>query len=98
MPPELSHLEDERLETLVCYDSRADGKDVWDLSDKELSKLIAEVAVNSPHILVIIDSCHSGFSSRDAVQDISVRMAPVNGEPRPLDKFLFTPEEIKFLF
>jgi uncharacterized caspase-like protein len=46
-PEEFWHLEPDRLdETLVCYDSRTDGS--WDLTDKELAKLIAEVAAKKP--------------------------------------------------
>ena len=42
-PQEFWTLEPDRLdETLVCYDSRSDGG--WDLADKELAKLIAEVS------------------------------------------------------
>jgi hypothetical protein len=52
-------------ETLVLYDSRMEG--AWDLADKELSKLIAEVANNGPHVAVILDCCHSG-SGRDRGQ------------------------------
>ncbi|MCI5120263.1 MAG: caspase family protein [Candidatus Electrothrix sp. AUS4] len=50
-------------EGLVCYDSRMSGG--FDLADKELAVLLAEVARNSPHISVLLDSCHSGSGSRD---------------------------------
>ncbi len=49
-------------ETLVCHDSRT--PDVWDLADKELSKLIAEVSQQNPHIAIVLDCCHSGSGTR----------------------------------
>ena len=35
------------------------------LADKELSLLLAEVAANGPHVVVILDCCHSGGGTRD---------------------------------
>ncbi len=59
------HLESDGLdETLVCVDSREPGK--YDLADKELSKLISEVAESGAHVIVILDSCHSGSGTRNA--------------------------------
>jgi hypothetical protein len=49
---------------LVGFDSRLPGK--FDLADKELAVLIAEVAANNPHIAVIFDCCHSGSGTRSA--------------------------------
>jgi len=49
---------------LVCTDSRTPGK--FDLADKELAVLIAEVAARGPHITVILDACHSGSGTRSA--------------------------------
>lgn len=49
---------------LVCHDSRTPEK--FDLADKELAALIAEVAKNNPHIAVILDACHSGSGTRSA--------------------------------
>lgn len=93
-PEEFWHLEPDRLdETLVCYDSRCQGS--WDLADKELAKLIAEVAANNPHIVVILDCCHSGSGTRgDAVASESVRRAPIDKRQRPIDSFIVTPEAI----
>ena len=83
-PPELCHLEPDRLdETLVCYDSRTEGK--WDLADKELAVLVAEVAKRNPHIIVVVDSCHSGTVTR-AVES-GVRLAPTDKRDRPLSSF-----------
>ncbi|QQE65196.1 caspase [Leptolyngbya sp. BL0902] len=93
-PEEFWHLEPDRLnETLVCYDSRCQGS--WDLADKELAKLIAEVAANNPHMVVILDCCHSGSGTRgDAEASESVRRAPTDKRQRPIDSFIVTPEEI----
>ena len=84
-PPELWHLEPDHLdETIVCYDSRTDGQ--WDLADKELGLLIAEVARKKPHIVVILDSCHSGSGTR-APAEPGVRLAPNDKRERPLATF-----------
>ncbi len=49
---------------LVCHDSRTPDK--FDLADKELAALIAEVAKKNPHVAVIVDACHSGSGTRSA--------------------------------
>lgn len=90
-PPEFWHLEPDRLdETLVCYDSRLAGN--YDLADKELAKLIAAVAARGAHVLVILDSCHSGSGTRAADRE-GVRRVPADLRARPFDTFLVTPEE-----
>jgi hypothetical protein len=64
-PPEfLEFAPDGKEEGLVCFDSRLPGN--FDLADKELAILIAEVAANNPHIAVILDCCHSGSGTRSA--------------------------------
>jgi len=55
---------DGKDEGLVCYDSRAPGG--FDLADKELAVLLAELARNDPHIAVVLDCCHSGSGTRGA--------------------------------
>ncbi|MFK7732941.1 MAG: caspase family protein, partial [Pseudomonadales bacterium] len=56
---EFRHLfPDGKDEGLVCYDSRKNGQ--YDLADKELAVLLAEVAAQNPHITVLLDCCHSG--------------------------------------
>lgn len=87
-PSEFWHLEPDRLnETLVCYDSRTAGG--WDLADKELALLIAEVAKKRPHILCVLDCCHSGSGTRASVEDgIAIRRAPTDRRDRPIDSFL----------
>lgn len=94
-PPEFWHLEPDRLdETLVCYDSRQPGN--YDLADKELAKLIAAVAARGAHVLVILDSCHSGSGTR-AAETEGVRRVPTDLRERPLSSFLVTPEEATVL-
>jgi pimeloyl-ACP methyl ester carboxylesterase len=90
-PPEFWHLEPDRMdETLVCWDSRTSN---WDLADKELAYLIGKVAKNNPHIVVILDSCHSGSGTRDAIQK-GVRHAPADRRPRDLKDFIFSLSEL----
>ncbi len=84
-------------ETLVCYDSRVPGS--WDLADKELSKLIAGVSKQKPHITIVLDCCHSGSGTRG---DENLTHAPVfakrktatDERDRPADSFLISIEEL----
>jgi len=87
-PPEFWHLEPDRLdETLVCYDSRDEGQ--WDLADKEIAVLIAEVAGRGPHVLCVLDCCHSGSGTRASLEEgIAVRRAPTDRRHRPVETFL----------
>ncbi|MBH8574134.1 caspase family protein [Nostocaceae cyanobacterium CENA369] len=96
-PQEFWALEPDRLnETLVCYDSRSFGG--WDLADKELAKLIAEVAKNNPHVAIIVDCCHSGSGTRgDLETETAVRKAPIDRRQRPLDSFIFSLAEVEQL-
>lgn len=90
-PVEFWHLEPDHLdETLVCYDSRL--PDGWDLADKELAQLISEVAAGNPHLVVILDSCHSGSGTRAFDDRVTVRRAPRFPRTRPIDTFIVTPE------
>lgn len=93
-PPEFWDVEPDRLnETIVCYDSRSQGG--WDLADKELGKLISEVAQNNPHTVIIMDCCHSGSGTRGELDlDVAVRKAPLDKRKRPLDSFITTPSEV----
>lgn len=93
--PEFWPVEPDRLdETLVCVDSRRPGR--WDLADKELSRLIAGVAANNPHVVIILDCCHSGTGTRMLEEDehATVRRAPTDGRVRPLEDYLVTPREV----
>jgi pimeloyl-ACP methyl ester carboxylesterase len=95
-PPEFWHLQPSRLnETLVCYESRLPGG--WDLADKELAKLISEVAQKNPHMTLIFDCCHSGSGTRDPFQETAVREYATDERSRPLDSFIFSPQEIQNL-
>ena len=96
-PPEFWHLEPDHLdETLVCWDSRLENG--WDLADKELAQLIAEVAEKNPHIVVILDCCHSGSGTRNDLQDTTVRWVPSSRRKRPLNSFIFSVEEANNLY
>lgn len=96
-PPEFWHLEPDRLdETLVCWDSRLENG--WDLADKELAQLIAEVAEKNPHIVAILDCCHSGSGTRNDLQDTTVRWVPSSRRKRPLNSFIFSLEEANNLY
>ncbi len=95
-PPEFLYLEPDGLdETLVCYDSRTEGH--WDLADKELSKLIWEVAERNPHVVVVLDSCHSGSGTRAPEEEDVVRRVPTDERERPISSFIVTAEEAKEL-
>ncbi|MFN0203536.1 MAG: caspase domain-containing protein [Bacteroidia bacterium] len=58
----IPYSEDDKNQTLVCYDSRTPNKQ--DLADKELGALIYEVAKNNPKMVVTLDACHSGGGTR----------------------------------
>jgi pimeloyl-ACP methyl ester carboxylesterase len=95
-PDDFQELErDGKIETLVCYDSRTPNGQ--DLADKELNYLIEQVAKNNPHILIILDSCHSGTATRNP--EVIERQTNSNTQPRDLKDFLFSqdnPEWVKY--
>ncbi len=87
------------METLVCYDSRIDDEH-WDLADKELGQLIAEVDANKPHIAVVLDCCHSGSGTREVTPnglgkagEVATRRAEADYRDRPLESFLLSPDD-----
>ncbi|MEM6500281.1 MAG: caspase family protein [Cyanobacteria bacterium P01_C01_bin.89] len=92
-PEEFLPLEPDGMnETLVCYDSRTTtGRD---LADKELRYLIAQVAQKNPHILVLMDCCHSGGGTRDVAE--GTRQGPADDRVRPLSSYLFA-QDLAFL-
>ncbi|MCD5341536.1 caspase family protein [Arthrobacter sp. AK04] len=94
-PEQWWHLEPDHLdETLVLYDSRAEGQ--WDLADKELAALIAEVAANHPHVVVVLDCCHSGSGTRATLEDGTAgRRAPTDRRQRLPSDFLFNPGDVE---
>lgn len=75
-------------EGLVCSDSRTNGG--FDLADKELAVLLAELARNDPHIAVILDCCHSGSATRSAddFTQLKARQTHEVLEERPLESYL----------
>jgi hypothetical protein len=73
-------------ETLVAYDSRLPGG--WDIADKELHVLVAELALRAPHVVIILDSCHSGSATLQS-DDSPTRRAPRVSRNRPPDTFWF---------
>ena len=79
---------DGKDEGLVCIDSRRPGG--FDLADKELAVLLAEVAKNNPHLAVILDCCHSGSGTRDvdAFRGLKPRFTHEVSAERPLDSYL----------
>jgi hypothetical protein len=78
-PPEFWTIEPDHLdETLVCYDSRQ--PDRYDLADKELSKLIAELAAKQPQIVIVLDCCHRIGSSR-AAGSAAASARKLSGQP-----------------
>ncbi|WP_017315153.1 caspase family protein [Mastigocladopsis repens] len=95
-PKEFWQLEPDHLdETLVCYDSRTEGG--WDLADKELAALIAQVAEKNAHMTIIMDCCHSGSGTRDPMQQTKERRFPTDKRERPLDSFIFTLDDFNQL-
>ncbi|MDT7934574.1 MAG: caspase family protein [Sphingomonadaceae bacterium] len=61
-------------ESLLCYDSYADGGLV--LADKELAVLVEHVAASGAEVCVTLDCCHSGSGTRDiGDEDALVRSA-----------------------
>ncbi len=82
---------DGKDEGLVCHDSRRkDGTYPFDLADKELAMLLAEVAAKDPHLAVILDCCHSGSGTRDvdAFTHLKARQTHEVAVERPLDSYL----------
>lgn len=73
---------DGKNETFVCWDSRTAFS--YDLLDKEMAYLIAEVARACPNIVLIIDCCHSESIDRD----INVRRIEPDNRPRPAETLL----------
>lgn len=96
-PQEFWTIEPDRLnETLVCYDSRSPSG--WDLADKELAKLIAEVAQKDPHITIIMDCCHSSSGTRGEIElDTAERKAPIDRRKRPLESFILSKKDAEQL-
>ncbi len=91
---EFSALENNKDQGLMCHDCINQENGVYDkiLADKELAVLLHEVSEGSggtPHIIVTIDSCHSGGLTRDE-DGPTVRNQEVsdNAGPRPIETYL----------
>ena len=103
-PSEFATLEASgRLQTLVPVDvgRRRGGPLVRPIADKELAVLIAEVSAKGPHVVVLLDCCHSGNGTRDAATTVRQWLPDPDEVPtrerndvrelarvRPLDEFL----------
>lgn len=83
-PQEFYHLDpDRRNETLVCYDSRHEARD---LMDKELSYLIWKATNGKDqHFVTIFDCCHSGTMTRNAT--MTARQAPADSFPTRFQEY-----------
>ncbi|MGX9727007.1 MAG: caspase family protein [Candidatus Electronema sp. VV] len=79
---------DEWDEGLVCYDSRETGG--FDLADKKLAVLLAEIAGKGPHVAVLLDSCNSGNATRKVDRFLQPRPRVTHAIPdeRPLESYL----------
>lgn len=79
---------DLRDQGLVCVDSRIG--DNYDLADKELAVLIAELARNEPQIALLLDCCHSGTGTRDleGAGTAGVRGTGEGNFPRRIETYL----------
>lgn len=81
-PPGFEHEDASgKLQNLMLFDSGtlSAGSLVWPLADKELRLLLHEVAAAGPHVLAILDCCHSGDGTRTAESTTRAR----EWQPRP---------------
>ncbi|MBX9245273.1 caspase family protein [Actinotalea ferrariae] len=97
VPDELLGGEGDRLdETLVLHDSRVG--DGHDLADKELGAWVAAVADAGPHVVVVLDCCHSGSGTRAVDEDGErERRAPTDDRPRSLESYREVLEAVSVL-
>lgn len=65
------------------------------MADKELAKLIHDVAARGPHLVVPLDCCHSGSGTRNFAE--GVRRLETDTRPRPLNSYFCTLEQIEEL-
>jgi hypothetical protein len=56
--------------------------------------LLGEVAQKQPHLVLILDCCHSGSGSRDPLLNVEARRVPKFDRPRPLESYLFAANDI----
>ncbi len=96
---ELWYLDPDHLnETIVCYDpweTLDSGGPVTQIADKELGWLISQVAKKdpqSPHVVIVMDCCHSGSGTRSRKVDPTIKVRSSVGDvsrAKPLQQYLF---------
>ncbi|MGV6832417.1 MAG: caspase family protein [bacterium] len=86
--PEFWHIDpDKKLETLVCHDSDAGSTQ---LANKEIRYLISQLDKQLDHVVLIVDSCHSGHIHRVVEDgDVAIRQASFVSSARPMQDFIF---------
>lgn len=74
-------------ETLVPYDSRAPGGQVFDIIDDDVNKMFIELKKQTPYVTFIFDQCNSGTANRDLLpgsDSAEIReVPPDNKRPQP---------------
>lgn len=80
-------------ESLVCYDSRHNGRP--DLRDKDLSHLLSELEdTGCKHIAVFLDSCHSGHGTRViGSEEQGSRLTDIDETEHPWQSYLFAEDK-----
>ena len=71
---------------LLLADSRLPGH--WDLADKELAALFADIAGRGAQVVSVLDCCHSGSGTRAVEVEERARLAPADHRDRPWATFL----------
>lgn len=87
-PEFAAYFQEEKQETMVCYDSRLPGH--YDLADKELAVLIERIASKGAQVVLILDCCHSGSGTRN-MADITLgksRQWDDSNKVRPIESYL----------
>ena len=82
----------ENLTTVVCHDSRT--ANVTDFADKEIRYLVNKISgkeEGNPHFVLIMDSCHSGGTTRSMDDGIKPRLTG-ESETRDWSQFIFADE------
>lgn len=79
---------DAQNETLLCHDSRTPG--VYDLADKELALLLRELAPHGSRLVLMLDCCHAGSSTRSVVDAMvsGFRHSPASQRARAKETYL----------
>lgn len=75
-------------ETIVPCDSRMagpDGRQVYDVLDKEIKTYIDLIEARGTYVTIFFDCCHSGSGTRAGDQKVRTRKTPPDERPRSLD-------------